>query len=179
MKCFLVVTVTCPDVPGIVERLTAAVVAQGGNWEESRLARLGGDFAGIVMVSVPSDRAEALQAALVALSSDDMTVAVKRTSPKGASASAGHVLCWIRLEGADHEGIVHDVSAYLARQGVNVESMETEVVAAPMSATPLFYMEAQLDLPPALTIDELRKNLAAIADQLGVDIQVSRDRAGR
>ena len=53
MKSFLVVTITCPDRPAIVERVTDMVVAHGGNWEESRLARLGGDFAGIVMVSVP------------------------------------------------------------------------------------------------------------------------------
>jgi glycine cleavage system regulatory protein len=177
MKCFLVVTVTCPDVPGVVERLTAAVVAHGGNWEESRLARLGGDFAGIVMVSAPAERAEALAAALVALTSKEMTVTVKRTSPKGADASAGHVLCWMRLEGADHEGIVHDVSAYLARQGINLESLETEIACAPMSATPLFWMEAQLDVPPRLMIDELRENLQQIADQLGVDIQVAGDRA--
>ena len=60
MKSFLVVTITCPDRPGIVERVTDVVVAHGGNWEESRLARLGGDFAGIAMVSVPSERADEL-----------------------------------------------------------------------------------------------------------------------
>ena len=51
--------------------------------------------------------------------------------------------------------------------------METEIVATPMSATPLFHMEAQLDLPPSLSIDELRENVLLIVDQLGVGIEVA------
>lgn len=172
MKTFLVVTITCPDRPGIVERITEVVAAQGGNWEESRFARLGGDFAGIVMLSAPPPHSETLATALVALTGGDMTVTVKSTSPKTLSMRAGHVLCQLRLEGADHEGIVHDVSAYLARQGINVEAMETKIAAAPMSATPLFQMEAQLDVPPTRTIDELRESLRSIGDQLGVDIEI-------
>jgi glycine cleavage system transcriptional repressor len=172
MKRFLVVTITCPDRPGIVEHVTDVVVAHGGNWEESRLARLGGDFAGIVMVSVPNERANELTTALTSLAVDEMTVAVKDTSPASPSTQVGHVVYTLRLEGADHVGIVHDVTAYLAKQQINVEAMETKVVAAPMSATPLFHMEAQLDVPPSLTIDDLRENLQHIAEQLGVDIDV-------
>ena len=81
MKSFLVVTITCSDRPGIVERVTDVVVTHGGNWEESRLAQLGGDFAGIVMVSVPAERADELTTALASLANDEMTVAVKGTSP--------------------------------------------------------------------------------------------------
>jgi glycine cleavage system regulatory protein len=173
MKLFLVVTITCPDRPGIVERVTDVVVAHGGNWEESRLARLGGDFAGIAMVSVPAERADKLAAALSSLTGEELTVAVKRTSPKALAAREGHVLCVLRLEGADHEGIVHDVTAYLARQGINVEAMETEIVAAPMSAAPLFQMEAHLSVPPSLTVDALRDSLRRLGDQLGVSIELS------
>jgi glycine cleavage system regulatory protein len=173
MKSFLVVTITCPDGPGIVERLTDVVVAHGGNWEESRLARLGGDFAGIAMVSVPSERVDELTAALAALADDEMTVVVKGTLPRTPATREGHTLCLLRLEGADHEGIVHELSAHLAKQGINVEAMETEVVAAPMSAAPLFHMDAQLDLPPSLSVDELRENLRFIGEQLGVDIEVT------
>jgi glycine cleavage system transcriptional repressor len=172
MKTFLVVTITCPDRPGIVERVTDVVVAHGGNWEESRLARLGGDFAGIVLVSVLPQQAHALTAALTALTHDEMTVTVKKASSSVQAVRPGYTLCSLHLEGADHEGIVHDVTAYLSRQGINVEAMETTIVAAPMSATPLFQMEAQLAVPPSLTIDVLRDHLRSIGDQLGVGIEV-------
>ncbi|MCG8586082.1 MAG: hypothetical protein MI757_15345 [Pirellulales bacterium] len=174
MKSFLVVTVTCADRPGIVERVTDVVAAHGGNWEESRLARLGGDFAGIVMVSAAPERVDELKTALASLADDDMTVAFKDTTQAAPAAPAEHTICSLRLDGADHEGIVHDVSAYLAKHGVNVEAMETGVVSAPMSATPLFHMEARLDVPAALSLDELRENLLTIAEQLGVNIEVAR-----
>jgi len=173
MKSFLVVTITCPDRPGIVERVTDVVVAHGGNWEESRLARLGGDFAGIVMVSVPPEREADLSEALAALANDEMSVLVKPTSAEVTPAGEEHPLYMLRLEGADHEGIVHDVSAYLAKQGINVESMETEIVAAPMSAAPLFHMEARIAVPPSLDPDDLRRSLHAIGDSLGVDIELT------
>ena len=34
MMSFLVVTITCFDRPGIIERVTDVVVTHGGNWED-------------------------------------------------------------------------------------------------------------------------------------------------
>jgi len=171
MKSYFVVTITCPDRPGIVERITEVLVQQAANWEESRMARLGGDFAGMVLVSVAPDKAASLAAALRALADEQMTVVVKPTQ-LAEDASASGTLYELRLTGADHEGIVHKVSAYLASQGINVEAMETDVVPAPVTATPLFQMEAQIKVPPQLPLAELQGNLDRIGDELGVDIDV-------
>ena len=53
----LVVTFTGPDRPGIVASFARVVGEHGGNWEESRMARLAGQFAGILEVTVEADRA--------------------------------------------------------------------------------------------------------------------------
>ena len=172
MKTHLMVTLTCPDRPGIVEQITAVTQRFSANWEDSRMARLGGDFAGIVEISVSPDQAEALADALRALADDQLTVLVKVTQPVTPDAQQGYAFFDLRLTGADHEGIVHTVSAYLARQGINVESMETEVNRAPMSATPLFQMQAQIKAPPGASLSELIANLQRIGDELGVDIEV-------
>lgn len=172
MKTYLVVTLTCPDRPGIVDRVTEAISGFSANWEESRMAHLGGEFAGIVKISVPQEEAEAVAAALWGMADDEMTVAVKFTK-SGASESAGeHGLYELRLEGADHEGIVHTVSHYLAGRGINVETMDTEVVRAPVCGTPLFHMVAQIKVPPELPLPELNANLDHIGEDLGVDIDV-------
>ncbi len=171
MKSYFVVTITCPDRPGIVERITEILVEQGANWEESRMARLGGEFAGMVLVSVAPAKAEPLAAALRGLADQQLTVMVKPTQSTDEVA-AGGLLYELRLTGADHEGIVHKVSAYLASQRINVEAMETDVVPAPVTATPLFQMEAQIKVPTQLTLAELRGNLDRIGDELGVDIEV-------
>ena len=52
MRTSLVLTVIGDDKPGIVEQLSDHVLAAGANWEESRMARLAGKFAGILRVSV-------------------------------------------------------------------------------------------------------------------------------
>jgi glycine cleavage system regulatory protein len=64
------------------------------------------------------------------------------------------------------------VASYLAEQGVNVENMETEVSRAPVSASPLFQMEARIKVPADLPVAELRTSLAHIGEELGVDIEV-------
>ena len=67
---------------------------------------------------------------------------------------------------------MHDVTAYLAGQNINVESMETEVVPAPMSGSALFHMQAQIKIPPVVSLHELDTNLQRITEELGVDIHV-------
>jgi glycine cleavage system regulatory protein len=172
MKTYLLVTITCPDRPGVVERLTEVVLRFSANWEESRMARLGGDFAGIVKISVAASRAEALAQAIRELADEQMSVAVKVAQPATSTSLQGYTLCELHLTGADHEGIVHTVSGYLANQGVNVEAMETEVVPAPVSASPLFRMEARIKVPPGRSLSELIANLEHIGEELGVDIDV-------
>lgn len=172
MKTKLVVTITCPDRPGIVERMTEIVVSHGANWEDSRMARLGGDFAGIVLISVAEATASRLTQALLDLADEQTTVAVKTTRAETAAVAVQHRILHLQLGGADHEGIVHKVSAYLASAGINVEAMDTNVSMAPMSAAPLFHMDAIIKVPGAVTVEQLRADLKEIGDELGVDIEV-------
>ncbi len=172
MKTLLVVTITCPDRPGIVERITQVVVRHSANWEDSRMARLGGDFAGIVMISVAADEADALKKSLLQLGDTETTVSVKVTQADSSRVSTQQAFYEIRLTGADHEGIVHKVSAYLAGQGINVESMETRVSRAPMSAAPLFHMNALLKVPAGVAAESLADDLRQIGESLGVDIEL-------
>lgn len=178
MRSHLIVTITCPDRPGIVERITEALVGHSANWEESRFARLGGDFAGIVRLSVPRENAAALTAALTAMADNDLAVLVKQGQAPAALEWQSHRLCGLRLSGADHEGIVHKVAAYLASRHINVDTMETEVVCAPMSAAPLFQMVARIQVPPGLPLDDLTADLQQIGDELGVDIEISPEATG-
>jgi glycine cleavage system transcriptional repressor len=74
--------------------------------------------------------------------------------------------------GADHIGIIHEVARYLAGQGINVDTMDTDVVAAPMSGSPLFTMSAVVRMPAGMTVDELREALDEVAEEVGVGAAV-------
>ena len=80
--------------------------------------------------------------------------------------------CAITVLGADHMGIIHKVTRYLAEQGLNLETMTTEVVAAPMSGSPLFTMSAVVNIPPQLNVGDLREAMEFIGDEMGVDTKV-------
>jgi glycine cleavage system regulatory protein len=78
----------------------------------------------------------------------------------------------LQLVGADHPGIVREISRALHEHGVNIEELNTECVAAPMSGETLFRASAKLRLPGGLTIDELRARLEDLAHSLMVDLQL-------
>jgi glycine cleavage system regulatory protein len=155
-----------------VDRITEVISSFAANWEESRMAHLGGEFAGIVKISVPAENAEALTSALRAMETDEMSVVVKTTHVEPSEPQPGHSFYELSLTGADHEGIVHAVTHYLATHGINVEEMETKVVPAPISATPLFQMQAHIKVPQRLSYDELGSNLEDLAHELGVDLDI-------
>ena len=79
MRTSLVLTVIGDDKPGLVEQLSDLVLAAGANWEESRMARLAGKFAGLLRVSVDAERADALAARLTTLEAEGLTVVIKRS----------------------------------------------------------------------------------------------------
>ena len=167
MGTSLVVTIIGNDRPGIVERLSDVVLAAGANWEESRMARLAGKFAGILHINVPPASADALASGLRAMSSDGLTVVVERSGTPAGEASRT-----VRLElvGHDHPGIIRDISRVLAQYQVNIEELETGVAGAPMSGEQLFRARAQLRLPAAITTEWLRERLEALAGELMVDV---------
>lgn len=168
MKQNLLITFTSTDRPGIVERLTSAVVAEGGNWQESRLAKLGGDFAGIAIVSLESSRIPNLTDRLEALAGDGLRVTVKPAvaSEVGQRRHRVQLTC----SGADHEGIVNRLAAYLTKQGINVEEMETEIAPAPTTGTPIFRMTSMIGIPDGIARTELIESLHNIAGELSVDL---------
>jgi glycine cleavage system regulatory protein len=167
MPTALVLTVIADDRPGIVEKIADRILTAGANWEESRMARLAGKFAGLLRVSVDEAHADALAASLTALSAEGLTVVVERTA--GAAAPAFRAFR-LDLVGNDRAGIVRDISRVLARQGVNIDELETDVTSAPMTGETLFRARAHVRVPAAVTIVSLRAQLESLAGELMVDL---------
>lgn len=71
-----VLTVVGDDRPGLVSSLSSTVADHGGNWLTSRMAQLAGQFAGIVLVEVPTERAGQLRESLEALAATGLRVEV-------------------------------------------------------------------------------------------------------
>jgi len=171
----LIVNLTGPDRPGLVEALSQAIRNAGGNWESSRMARLSGQFAGMVHVVIPDSSLADLEARLQNLEGSEMHISitkVKSQSDATGDDSAGE-RCQLEVVGQDRIGIVSSITSLLAAAGVNVIEFETDCVDAPISGGRLFKATASLVIPPGLHPDELQSNLESIGSDLMVEVVLS------
>ena len=165
---YLVITAVGPDRPGIVSALSSLIHNAGANLEDSRMAVLGGEFALLLLVSgVDAALSTVERRASDSEASLGLRVMSKRTT--GPRAPRNVLPYSIRVSGFDRPGIVQSVASLLAERGVNVASFESRVTNAPLSGTPLFVLEAELEVPSEVTLSALRKELSARCDEENLD----------
>ena len=174
MNTSIVLTLTGPDRVGIVEDVAEALLGLGANVENSRMARLGGEFAILMLVSLPSERAGEVERALGHLASAGYKVTTSETST-ASDAFAGWSRYRVDVSGADHEGIVREIAAGLSQRGINIESAETGTTSAATTGVTLFTMSAVVLVPPSLVEEEWMAALAEAGADANVDIEVSID----
>jgi len=168
MQIPLVMTVIGEDHTGLVESVARLVAEQGGNWLESRMCRLGGQFAGILRIHIAKDKENALVRSLQGLGAHGLTVVVR--PDKTAPSSQPEKLASLELVCHDRIGIVLQISSVLARHGINVEELETECTSAPMSGEMLFKATARLSLPDSCNVKQMRRELEEVAGNMMIDL---------
>ena len=165
----LILTLIGTDRPGLVRILAELVAERGGSWLESRMARLGGQFAGIALVSVPPAEIEALTAALAGLQDQGLRVTMEPGTVE-ASRPAQTIL-HLEVVGHDRPGIVRDFTQALWNCGVNIEELTTDVLSGSFSGEALFRAEARLRAPSFDVASQVRSALEHLGNELMVDIK--------
>jgi glycine cleavage system regulatory protein len=170
MLATLVMTVIGADRPGLVQLVAARVADHGGNWLESRMCHLGGQFAGIVRVEVAAERVDEIVGALHRLEGSGLRVIVHAES--GAVVKTSGATATLELVGQDRPGILRGVSGVLAAHGVNVEELTSERVSAPMGGGTLFQARATLVVPATANLAAVRVDLEKIAADMMVELRL-------
>jgi len=166
----LTLTLIGRDRPGLVRALSEKIAAVGGNWLESRMARLAGQFAGILQVDVPAAEVERLMADLQTLEQEGLQATV--VQGVGEDAPASHQTVLLELVGQDRPGIVREIAQALAGRRVNIEELTTRMVSGSFSGESLFEAEARLRVPADVPAEEVRHLLEMLANELMVDISL-------
>ena len=161
------------DQPGLVESVASVVAREGGNWLESRMSHLGGQFAGVLRVAIEEAKEASLMKALLQLQESGLSITVR--SELASADKVKRSLVTLDLLGSDQVGIVSRISGLLASLDVNVEELHTELTTAPMSAELLFKAHGLLQLPATLTAENLRDELESVAADLMVDLQMQQE----
>lgn len=166
----VVVSLIAADRPGLVAELAETVAEQGGNWLESQMGRLGGTFAGAVLVELEEGRVEDLSAAVRDLRDVDV---VEVTAATTAAPGDGD-LTPTRLVavGQDQPGIVREITVALADRGLGIQEFHTSTGDAPMSGERLFEAVAVVGVAPDVDLTNLRTALDEVSAQLSLDIRL-------
>lgn len=171
----IVLTAVGPDRPGLVNQLSAIVTEAGGNIEDTRMAKLGGEFAVLVFVT-------GTEASLVELAEQrsriestlGLSCFVKPTQKVPPPAGLHYSF---QVSGLDRPGIVESVSEVLAHRSINVASLTSRVSHAPLSGTPMFFLEADLQIPPTVNLGQLRRDLAEACERENLDFALEPGRS--
>lgn len=159
-----VLTAVGADRPGLVSAISKSIHGAGGNIEDSRMAILGGEFALVLLFSGTPDAVERVANAARELARQlDLDLVIKDT--RRHAPAPDRAVYTLSVSGLDHPGIVEAVMGELARREVNVASLETRVVNLPLSGTPNFVLEAELQLPAEASVEELVAALSAVAER--------------
>jgi glycine cleavage system transcriptional repressor len=179
-ETFLVLSALGPDRPGLVAEVTEYLVEHGVNVEDSRMAVLGGEFGIIVLVSGPARAVAAVESEQGALASrTGLSLMLRRTKSPEEHRRAAVIPCIVTADAIDQEGIVRAVARALHRVGVNIVSLETTAYEAPVTGSPLFRLEAHVDVPQATGMAKVRKAMDEVAEAENLDIQVRTPAARR
>jgi glycine cleavage system regulatory protein len=171
MNKTLVLTAICADRPGLIQMLSEVIYKHEASWEESSMAHLAGQFAGILTLNVDENVIPALEKDLRGLADHGMSVTLNESADD--TNAANQQTLWLDLTCHDKPGIMRQVSSVFVAQGVSVQSLDTEVVSASMAGGDMFVAGSQLLVPKGFDIENLQQALEDLSDDLMVDLALA------
>jgi glycine cleavage system transcriptional repressor len=168
-----VLTAIGEDRPGLVEEVSEFVFARGGSIEDSRMANMQGQFTIMMVVGGNEQAIERIASEIETLSREAGLHAQLTPAARPAAPATPRLAYRLTGRALDQSGLVHQVANLLRSLDVNIESMETELEAAPVTGAPIFAMELVIAVPQETPVQKLRDELAAMCDSLNIDWQLA------
>lgn len=161
------------DQPGIVAALSKVFYENQCNLEDSSMTRLEGDFAILLLISLPEKKtAEELRKSVEPVAKKwELTFSMRELTPEEMEAEASGSLPYtLVVYGVDHPGIVYRIAQAAADEKINITDLRTHVTSGPQS--PLYSLVMEVEVPGALTAESFRKKLEALKKELKVEISL-------
>jgi glycine cleavage system transcriptional repressor len=172
MPNYALLTAIGADRPGIVSSIAGVLLESDCNIEDSQMARLGPDFACMLIIRMPEGMlSEQLEQRLIA-PSETLGLRIHLHDLRPEEASESHVeqpKHLIHVYGADRKGIVHRITKHLADNSVNITNLHTEVIH---HESPLYVMMIEVEIPPFVDAGRLQSQLSTIGKQIEVVVSM-------
>ena len=171
---FIVVSGVGPDRPGLVDSISEFLVKRKMNIVDSRMAVLGGEFAVILLAGGSSSDVQLCKNGAAQLESNtQLRINIKDTIAPDSRESGPSGRHRLTASCIDHQGVVNKITRVLVGFGINIESLESTVTPAPVSGTPIFQLNCDIQVPAESKMSEVRSGLQDVADEFNIDIHLS------
>jgi glycine cleavage system transcriptional repressor len=164
------VTVLGKDRPGIVADVTGILYETGCNLEDSSMTILEGEFAVLVIISLPKELAvKDLREKFTPITQKGLTVDVKDfadTTNEPEEISQKNFV--ISVIGADKPGIVYQVSKLLEKHEINITDVETKRIGK--ESKMVYAMILEVKIPKELNLSKIESALKDLGKKLSVDV---------
>jgi len=174
MKKLVALSAIGTDRSGIVAALAKAFFETGCNLENSSMTRLKGDFAVLLLVSLPESLGvdELTRRVQKAAGPMGLTLSIRelsdRENSENPAPSLPHTLV---VYGVDHPGIVYRVAQALAERSINITDLRTHVTQA--QGTPLYSLIMEVEIPTEARAKVLRTDLETLGKELKVEVTLN------
>lgn len=170
MKKYMILFSVGKDRPGIVDDVSTLLFDRGANIEDSRMAVMGGCFSIMTLFSCPVEKLETIKTGLKGLKNLGLEMSLHEAQDPAALPMQASLPLKLEVLAMDHPGIVQKVVHILHRHNVNIQTLNTKVIRAPLSGAPLFDLTTEADVPAVKPIAKVKEDLMNLAEDMNLDL---------
>jgi len=163
------------DRPGIIAGVSQILFEAGCNIEDATMTLLEGEFAMILIASLPRMRVEKnLKKAYRRFGEkwglDFSWKTIPRRIVWGEKHPRGTKSCLLSVIGRDRTGIVYETSRILAKYQLNITDLNSRILGS--GDKTVFTMILEVDIPEKFDLKRLAPDCKRVKKKLGVDIRI-------
>jgi glycine cleavage system transcriptional repressor len=164
------------DRPGIVADVTRILYENGCNLEDNSMTLLADEFTLILLFTARSSEIEEQLARDCRRLEREKGISafLRPLEVRQGAAPATFTTAVLHVEGMDQAGIVYKVSQFLADHGINIVDLKSVVQASPESGAAIYRMNIAVQIPAGTILDEVEAGLTTVAQELHVEITLTR-----
>ena len=143
----------------------------GANIEDSRMAVMGGCFSMMTLFSCSHDQLEDIRDGLEKLKRLGLQSSLyEAEEPDSIPPAKASLPLRLEVTAMDHPHIVQKIVHILRDHDVNILSLNTHVMQAPLSGSPLFNLSLEAAVPADRPISKVKDDLHVLAEEINLDL---------
>ena len=164
------------DRVGIVADVTRLLYEKDCNLEDTTMSMLADEFTlSLLFSSQQTDIEEQLAKECRRLEMEkEISAFVRPLQALQKKTAKGYKTCTLHIEGLDQAGIVYKTSQFLADNKLNILRLTSTATASPQSGATIYRMDIHIQVPENISLDQVEDRLGSVADELHVDVMMSR-----